>query len=228
MAHFLLCSPSSVDRLSGEVMPLTWFERPLFALAAILVPAALVHAALQNPAEAPGQASLAGQVLIASPSLSDPRFARTVVLMVRHNAGGALGIVLNHPLGERPWAQLLDAIGEKDMIATGSLRIFSGGPVQPEVGFVIHSTDYHHAETIDINGRVAMTSSREILRDIASQHGPEKAIVAFGHAGWAGGQLEGELAQRAWFTAAADSKLIFDLDRDKVWDDAMAHRTQDL
>jgi putative transcriptional regulator len=211
MAHFLLCSPSSDDRLSGEVMPLTWFERPLLALAAMVLPATLVYAALQNPTEAPAQASLAGQVLIAAPSLRDPRFDHTVVLMVRHNAGGALGIVLNHPLGERPWAQLLDAIGEKDSTATGSLRIFSGGPVQPEVGFVIHST-----------------SSREILRDIASQHGPEKAIVAFGYAGWAGGQLEGELAQRAWFTAAADSKLIFDVDRDKVWDDAMAHRTQDL
>jgi putative transcriptional regulator len=228
MADFLLCSPSPDDHPSGEVMPLTWFERPLLALAVIVLPATLVSAALQNPAEPPGQASLAGQILIASTSLRDPRFDHTVVLMVRHNAGGALGIVLNHPLGERPLAKLLDAIGEKDSTITGSLRIFSGGPVQPEVGFVIHSTDYHRPETIDINGRVAMTSSREILRDIASQHGPEKVIVAFGYAGWAGGQLEGELAQRAWFTAAADSKLIFDLDRDKVWDDAMAHRTQDL
>jgi putative transcriptional regulator len=209
-------------------MPLTWFERTLLALAAILLPATLVHAALQNPAEAPGQASLAGQILIASPGLRDPRFDHTVVLMVRHNAGGALGIVLNHPLGERPLASLLDAIGEKDTTAAGSLRIFSGGPVQPEVGFVIHSTDYHRPETVDIGGRVAMTSSREMLRDIASQHGPEKMLVAFGYAGWAPGQLEGELAQRAWFTSAADSKLIFDQDRDKVWDDAVAHRTQEL
>jgi putative transcriptional regulator len=213
---------------NGDVMPLTWFERPLLALAAILLPASLLHAALQNPAEAPGQASLAGQILIASPGLRDPRFDHTVVLMVRHNAGGALGIVLNRPLGERPLASLLDAIGAKDSTAAGSLRIFSGGPVQPEVGFVIHSADYHRPETIEINGRVAMTSSREILRDIASQHGPEKVLVAFGYAGWAAGQLEGELAQRAWFTSAADSKLIFDQDRDKVWDDAMAHRTQEL
>jgi putative transcriptional regulator len=214
--------------IDGEVMPLTWFERPLLALAAIVLPATLLHAALQNPAEAPGPASLAGQVLIAAPTLRDPRFDHTVVLLVRHNAGGALGIVLNHPVGERPLASLLDAIGEKDSTATGTLRIFSGGPVQPEVGFVIHSTDYHRPETIEINARVAMTSSREILRDIASQHGPEKMLVAFGYAGWAGGQLEGELAQRAWFTATADSKLIFDLDRDKVWDDAMAHHTQEL
>jgi putative transcriptional regulator len=209
-------------------MPLSWFERPLLALAAILLPATLVYAALQNPAEPPGQASLAGRILIASPGLRDPRFDHTVVLMVRHSAGGALGIVLNHPLGERPLASLLDAIGENSSGITGTLRIFSGGPVQPEIGFVIHSTDYHRPETTEIDGRVAMTSSREILRDIASQHGPQMVLVAFGYAGWGPGQLENELAQRAWFTAAADSKLIFEDDRDKLWDDAMAHRTQDL
>jgi putative transcriptional regulator len=209
-------------------MPLTWIERPLLALAAILLPAALVHAALQNPAESPGQASLAGQILIASPSLRDPRFDHTVILMVRHSPGGALGIVLNRPLGERPLASLLEDIGEKNSGVTGSLRIFYGGPVQPEIGFVVHGTDYHRPETVEIDGRVAMTSSREILRDIASRHGPQKLLVAFGYAGWGPGQLESELVQRAWFTAAEDSKLIFDDDRDKVWDDAMAHRTQDL
>jgi putative transcriptional regulator len=209
-------------------MPLSWFQRSLLALAAILLPATLVYAALQNPAEPPGQASLAGRILIASPGLRDPRFDHTVVLMVRHSAGGALGIVLNHPLGERPLASLLDAIGENSSGITGTLRIFSGGPVQPEIGFVIHSTDYHRPETTEIDGRVAMTSSREILRDIASQHGPQMVLVAFGYAGWGPGQLENELAQRAWFTAAADSKLIFEDDRDKLWDDAMAHRTQDL
>jgi putative transcriptional regulator len=209
-------------------MPLTWFERPLLALAAIVLPAALVHAALQDPAQAPGQASLAGQILIASPGLRDPRFDHTVILMVRHSPGGALGIVLNRPVGERPLARLLDDIGEKGSGITGSLRIFSGGPVQPEIGFVIHSTDYHRPETIEIDGRVAMTSSREISRDIASRHGPEKMLVAFGYAGWGAGQLESELTQRAWFTAAADGKLIFEEDRDKAWDNAMAHRTQDL
>jgi putative transcriptional regulator len=209
-------------------MPLTWFERALLALAAILLPATLVHAALQNPAAAPGQASLAGQILIASSGLRDPRFDHTVILMVRHSPGGALGIVVNRPLGERPLANLFDDIGEKNSGITGSLRIFYGGPVQPEIGFVIHSTDYHRPETIEIDGRVAMTSSRDILRDIVNRHGPEKMLVAFGYAGWGPGQLESELQQRAWFTAAADSKLIFDEDRDKVWDDAMAHRTQDL
>jgi putative transcriptional regulator len=205
-----------------------WFGRACLALAALLLPATLLHAALQDPAQQPGRASLAGQILIASQAMRDPRFDHTVILMVRHNAGGALGIVINRPLGERPLAKLLEAVGEKDDGITGSLRIFSGGPVQPEIGFVIHSAEYHRPETIDIDGRVAVTSTREILRDIVSKHGPEKILVAFGYAGWGAGQLEGELAQRAWFTGSADAKLIFEEDRNKVWDDAVAHRTQDL
>jgi putative transcriptional regulator len=96
------------------------------------------------------------------------------------------------------------------------------------VGFVVHSADYRRPETVDIDGRVAMTSSREILRDIGNNSGPKKSLVAFGYAGWRPGQLEEELSQGVWFTAAADADLVFDVDRDKVWDDAMKRRTQDL
>jgi putative transcriptional regulator len=195
---------------------------------ALLLPATMLHAALPTPTDVPGRASLAGQLLVASESMSDPRFAQTVVLIVRHDGNGALGIAINRPIGERPLASLLHALGENDAAASGSIRIFLGGPVQPEIGFVIHSADYHRADTIDIDGHVAMTASREILRDIGHQQGPQKALVAFGYAGWAAGQLEGEMAQRAWFTAPAAMKLIFDEDRDKVWDEAMKRRTQDL
>jgi putative transcriptional regulator len=194
----------------------------------LVLPATLLHAALQDPAEQPGPASLAGQVLIASPAMGDPRFYHAVVLMVRHNASGAFGIIINKPLGDRPLASLLEALGEKDDSITGTLPILSGGPVQTELGFVIHSAEYHRAETVDIDGHVAMTSSREIIDDIVHKRGPEKSLVAFGYAGWAPDQLENELMQRAWFTASQDMKLIFDEDRDKVWDAAMARRTQDL
>jgi putative transcriptional regulator len=149
-------------------------------------------------------------------------------LMVQHDKDGALGIVINRPVGERPLAALLETLGEKDTAATGTVRIFAGGPVQPEIGFVVHSTDYHQPSTIEVNTRVAMTSSREILRDIGNEKGPRKILIAFGYAGWAPGQLEGELARRDWVVAAGDPKLIFDEDRDKVWDIAFAQRTQDL
>ena len=109
-----------------------------------------------------------------------------------------------------------------------SVRIFAGGPVQPEIGFVVHSVDYRRPETIAIDRRVAMTSSREILRDIGNNKGPKKNLVAFGYAGWGPGQLEDELGRSVWFTAPGEPKLIFDEAREKVWESAFSHRTQDL
>lgn len=181
-----------------------------------------------HPAEAPAQSSLRGQFLIATPAMRDPRFDHAVILMVRHNGDGAMGIVINRPLGEKPLAQVLAALGIRDTTAAGNVRIFLGGPVQLEVGLVIHSTDYRRPETLDVDDRLAATSSRDILRDIAVNAGPMKSLVAFGYAGWGPGQLEAELAHNVWYTAPADPGLVFEEDRDKVWERATARRTQDL
>jgi putative transcriptional regulator len=198
--------------------------------AAVLGSAALLHAALPTPSDLPRHDSLAGQLLIAAPTMSDPRFYQAVILMVRHDRDGALGIVVNRPVEERSLASLLAAVGGGgvDTAAEGQVLIFAGGPVQPEIGFVLHSTDYHRPETLGIDSHVAMTSSREILRDIAKKHGPRQSLVAFGYAGWGAGQLENELERRVWFAAPNDAALVFEKDRNKVWDEAMKHRTQDL
>jgi putative transcriptional regulator len=209
-------------------MSLIWFARLSLVVATGILPPTFREAAFQTPTQAPASGSLAGQLLIASPAMGDPRFQRTVILMVKHDRSGALGIVINRPLQERSLASLLAALGEQDTGVAGNVRIFAGGPVQPDVGFVVHSADYRRPETIDIDGRVAMTSSREILHDIGNNSGPKKTLVAFGYAGWRPGQLEEELSHGVWFTAAEDAALVFDVDRDKVWDDAMKRRTQDL
>jgi putative transcriptional regulator len=136
--------------------------------------------------------------------------------------------VINRPLGERPIASLLEMVGETDRSVTGTVQVFAGGPVQPETGFVIHSTDYRRSDTIDIDGHVAVTSSAGILRDMGSNKGPKKSFVAFGYAGWGPGQLEDELAHGVWLTAPEEPALVFDEDRQKVWERAWSHRTQDL
>jgi putative transcriptional regulator len=202
------------------------FKRLSFVAAAIL--AMVLSAALSAPPAASQRASLAGQLLIAAPNMGDPRFQQTVVLLVLHDRNGAMGLVVNRPLEERPLASLLEALGETAAGAAGSVRIFAGGPVQPELGFVLHGADYHRPETVTIDGHLAMTSSREILRDIANGRGPKQSLVAFGYAGWGPGQLEGELAQRFWFTTPADANLVFEEGRDRLWENAMTRRTQDL
>jgi putative transcriptional regulator len=180
------------------------------------------------PPEHSDTTSLAGQLLIAAPTIGDPRFAHTVILMVRHDQEGAFGIVINRPVGERSIAALLEATGHDDADVAGIVRVFAGGPVQPELGFVVHSAEYRRAETVDVDGRVAMTASRQVLLDIGHSQGPEKSIFALGYAGWGPGQLEGELARHNWFTTPEEPKLVFDDDRDNLWEDAMARRTREL
>src|ERR1700757_4136132 len=101
--------------------------------AAALFAAILLGAAVPDP---PAATSLQGQLLIAAPTIGDPRFAHSVILMVRHDQEGALGIVINRPVGERSIAALLEATGHDDSDVAGILRVFAGGPVQPELGFV--------------------------------------------------------------------------------------------
>jgi putative transcriptional regulator len=199
----------------------------LGCLAALLLPALPVAAPAPGPDHAPA-ASLRGQLLIAAPDMGDPRFRETVVLMVRHDESGAFGLVINRPFEERTIASLLTAIGRSDDTVVGSVKIFAGGPVEPGAGFVVHSGDYRRADTIAIDGKLAVTSDPEVLRDIGHGKGPAKALFAIGYAGWGPGQLEGEMARRDWFTTPADANLVFDDDRARVWDHAMARRTRDL
>ena len=205
------------------------FERIGSALAA-LAAAVLLAAALPGPR--PGGAevgeSLVGQFLVATPEMGDPRFAETVILMVRQDKTGALGIVINRPTETRSLASLMAALGDTDSDARGTVRIFAGGPVEPTVGFVVHSAEYHRPETIAVDGRVAVTSSPAILRDMGHGAGPAKTLVAFGYTGWGPGQLDAEMVEHSWFTEPEDPKLLFDADRGVVWKEALGRRSRDL
>jgi putative transcriptional regulator len=174
------------------------------------------------------EGSLAGQLLIAAPTMGDPRFVHTVILMLRHDKTGAFGIILNRPLGEETIASLLQAAGDKHSAVKGSIMVFAGGPVQPELGFVVHSAEYRLADTLEVDGKVAMTASTQILRDIGHGKGPAKRLFAFGYSGWGAGQLEGEMGRHGWYLAPEDPALVFDDDRSGLWDDAMARRTREL
>jgi putative transcriptional regulator len=203
-------------------------RRATVAMIAWIAGKSICASAFAIPEIAPRDASLAGQLLIATPAMGDPHFANTVILLARHNREGAMGITINRPIGERPLAALMGAIGEDASGVEGTIRIFAGGPVQSEVGFILHDPAYRRSGTIDIDGRVAMTSSPQILRDIGQHAGPRQYLVAFGYAGWGPGQLEGELAQRAWITTPEEPGLVFDADRAKVWELATARANRGL
>lgn len=186
-----------------------------------MISGAVTPAAGAKPEVAPGPPSFAGRLLIATPSMADPRFAQMVILLIRHDATGAMGITINRPIGWRPFAALMQGIGQGAAGAAGQVRVFAGGPVQVDAGFILHSEDYQRAGTVDIDGKVAMTASPEVLEDIAHRHGPAKSLIAFGYAGWGPGQLEGELALRVWAMIADDPHLVFDEDRADAWNEAL-------
>jgi putative transcriptional regulator len=198
--------------------------RWLIAAAAIVLSVSALQAELPSPTSpnVSGPTSVAGQLLIATAALSGPPFAHAVILVAQHDENGALGIVINHPLGERPIADVLQAFGADASEVSGNVRLFLGGPVAPEIGFVLHSAEYHGKNTLDIDGRVALSSGPEVLRDMGLGKGPRQSLVTFGYAGWAPSQLDDELRQGVWNTIPEDPALVFDDDRAKVWSDAMA------
>ena len=93
--------------------------------------------------------------------------------------------------------------------------------------FVVHSADYHRPDTVDIDGRVALSEAADVLRDIGLGKGPSKSLVAFGYAGWAPVAARGRArARRLGSRCRRDPALVFDDDRTKVWTDALAlHKT---
>jgi len=196
---------------------------------AFLLAAAPAGLGKMTPGEAPADdRSLQGQLLIAAPGMTDPRFRRTVIVMLRHDASGALGVVINRPAAERPLATLLAAAGMSADGVEGSITIHYGGPVQPEVGMLVHSAEYRAAGTLQVTGALAMTGTPDALGDLGRGKGPKRFLFALGYAGWAPGQLEGELAHQDWFTTPADAGLVFEADRDGLWEQAMARRTRSL
>jgi putative transcriptional regulator len=189
-------------------------------------PASPATAGLPRATAAADQ-SLTGQLLVATDTLRDPRFARTVIYMVRHDATGAMGLVVNRPVRDMPLAPLLRKFGLDDRGVTGSVRAHYGGPVELGQGFILHTAEYATPGTERVAGDVAMTPQPGVLNalsDIARGAGPRKSLFAVGYAGWAPGQLEAEIEQGAWITVPADEALLFDEDATRKWDRAMARR----
>jgi len=185
-------------------------------------------AALTVPrAVAQSDPGLAGQFLVATDALRTPSFARTVIYMIRHDASGAMGLIVNRPVRDVPLASLLRQFGLDDRGVTGSVRAHFGGPVERGEGFMLHTAEYATQGTSLIAGDIALTPAPGVLSalsDLARGAGPRKSLFAVGYAGWAPGQIEGEIEQGAWITVPADEALLFDDDAARKWERATARR----
>lgn len=157
-----------------------------------------------------------GKLLVAMPDMNSDAFAQTVVFVCAHNDDGALGFIVNRPAP----MQLPDLLANTELAEEEPLVIarpgqaetpvFAGGPVDQHRGFVLHTDEYSNSATLPVWKDLALTSSLQILRSIASGTGPRRAAVFLGYAGWSAGQLEAEMSENAWLTVDADSDFVFD------------------
>ena len=163
---------------------------------------------------------LEGRFLIAMPTMGDPRFERTVIYMCAHSTEGAMGLVVNKPLDDLSFADLLQQMGIEER-GTGTIRLHFGGPVETGRGFVLHSDDYMNDGSLRIAGGIALTATVDVLRAMASGGGPQSSILALGYAGWAPGQLDAEIQANGWLTCEGDRELLFDRDLGGKWHKAL-------
>ena len=164
---------------------------------------------------------LTGHLLIAMPTMRDPRFTRTVIYLCAHTAEGAMGLVLNRLVGSLTFPDLLAQLGIEPGPGIESIRVHFGGPVETGRGFVLHSSEYNASGTMQVSDEVALTASLDILKDIAAGSGPRRSLLALGYAGWGPGQLDAEIQANGWLSVAADDALIFDAALDDKWERAI-------
>ncbi len=178
--------------------------------------------------------SLTNHILIAMPTLADPNFFQSVVLICQHTEEGAMGIIINRPT-DISLAEILVHLDVKDSIGVSAadselmkIPVFVGGPLQRERGFVIHEPNGKWESSAVISEEIEITSSRDILEAISKGKGPDKKFVALGYAAWAPGQLEEEIMQNSWLSGPMDPDLIFEVSDDERWQAAAASIGVDL
>jgi putative transcriptional regulator len=165
---------------------------------------------------------LTGQLLVAMPTMQDPRFARSVICLCVHSDDGAMGLVLNKPLDGLSFEDLLKQLDLDPVPPQRRIRLMAGGPVENGRGFVLHTADWETEGSLKVQPDVVLTASVDILKAIAGGGGPREGFLALGYAGWGPGQLESEIAENAWLSVPADEQLLFGASPEKLWREAFA------
>lgn len=165
---------------------------------------------------------LRGKLLLAMPNMGDPRFERSVICLCEHSEQGAMGIVVNQPAEHIAFPELMDQLQIPAPPDCAQVGVFTGGPVEPNRGFVLHSADYLHDTSLIVSELVALSATVDILKALAHGMGPRHSLLALGYAGWGPGQLEAEIQENAWLHTEVDADLLFGTEAVLKWPLAMA------
>ncbi len=163
---------------------------------------------------------LAPTLLLAMPQMLDPNFARSVVLLCKHEREGAMGLVVNKPTDTRAASLvLLDPPPKRD----SGLEVWVGGPVEPQRGWLLLGYDPGNGESMAIGEGLYLSASADVLRRLIEEgeEGSKEQRCFLGYAGWGGGQLESELAASAWLTVDVSKPLVFGGEPERMWETAI-------
>jgi len=165
---------------------------------------------------------LEGQLLLAMPGMTDPRFDRSVIYVCSYSEEGAMGLVVNRHLTSLTFRELLEQLEIEADEPIHDIPIHAGGPVETGRGFVLHSTDFVQDSSLVVSDSIALTATVDILKAIAEGRGPRHHLLALGYAGWSPGQIDEEIQNNGWLTCAADEHLVFHTKPEEMWPRAMA------
>lgn len=154
------------------------------------------------------------------PHLKDPYFNRSVVYLCEHSSEGAMGLVINKPLGEADLKDIFAPESSDNEYLMAVPTVYFGGPVMLERGIVLHSAEYSIDGSLTISEQLAITSSKEIIADIRRERGPERYRLMLGHAGWDKNQLEREIENGDWLVQSAIPDFIFESPDEIKWNSA--------
>jgi putative transcriptional regulator len=160
-------------------------------------------------------------MLLAMPGMSDGNFERAVIAMCVHDEHGALGLNVGSVLAGFSFAELLASL-DIDAPHLGHVPVLSGGPVDPQRGFVLHSRDWSGEGHMDIGAEWCLSGSLDVLRAIAEGRGPQRYIVTLGYSGWGAGQLEHEMAHQGWFLGGVIPERLAAIAPGRRWDECFA------
>ncbi len=177
---------------------------------------------VSQPDPSTARLSLSGVFLIAMPSLEDTRFQNSVVYLCEHSEKGAMGLIVNKPAADVSFKDLLEQLEIKPSVDLAHVPVYFGGPVETGRGFVLHSGEYKSdLRTLQVEPRVALTPTLDVLEDIAAGRGPHDVMMMLGYSGWGPGQLEREITENSWLTVKADPKLLFGVIATQKWAEAV-------
>jgi putative transcriptional regulator len=175
-----------------------------------------------RPETSTGDGFLKGKLLIAMPGMQDPRFEKSVIFMCSHSDEGALGLIINKPIEDLPFRELVQKMDIPVTPATPRNPVMFGGPVETDRGYVLHSNGSANGPaTVAVTPQIALTPTIDLVRAIARGEGPEHFLFALGYAGWGAGQIESELAANGWIHCDADLSLVFGENAASKWEQAL-------